>query len=152
MRNRIDEFLNGVISDIKEDQDIKDIRASGASANSLKQSSTETSGEIKGLRYIGAQRFGRRPGKFPPIDDIKQWIDDKGINPTDISKDSLAFLIARKIAREGTDIYTNKRPALAVSDIIEVRLDELKSNLLSDKVQEIRKQVVSSLKNILQFQ
>jgi acetylglutamate kinase len=44
---------------------------------------------------------GRRAGGFPPIDAIVQWIEDKGIQAIDISVSSLAFLIARKIAREG---------------------------------------------------
>ena len=40
--------------------------------------------------------FGRRAGKFPPVDEIRAWAKRKGI-PEDA-----AFLIARKIAREGT--------------------------------------------------
>jgi hypothetical protein len=35
---------------------------------------------------------------------IRQWIDDKGLNPTDITKDSLAFLISRKIHRDGIKV------------------------------------------------
>ena len=158
MRNRIDEFLKNVISDIKEDQETKNIRASGASANSLKPRSTEKSGEITGFRYIGAQRFGRKPGKFPKwskeegFKELKEWMEIKNIKPKepDMPIDTLAFLIARKISREGTDIYTNKRPALAVSDIVEIRLDELKSNLLEDQIKEIKANVILSLKTILQ--
>lgn len=36
---------------------------------------------------------------------IRQWIDDKGITPDGISKDSLAYLITRRIHEEGTTIY-----------------------------------------------
>lgn len=52
---------------------------------------------------------GRGPGKFPPIDKILEWIrvkpvipysDNRGRLPTE---EQLAFLIARKIANEGTD-------------------------------------------------
>lgn len=52
---------------------------------------------------------GRGPGKFPPIDKILEWIrikpvipytDSRGRLPTE---EQLAFLIARKIANEGTD-------------------------------------------------
>ena len=52
---------------------------------------------------------GRGPGKFPPIDKILEWIsvkpvipysDNRGRLPTE---EQLAFLIARKIANEGTE-------------------------------------------------
>ena len=47
---------------------------------------------------------GRGPGKPPPSSAIEQWIINKGIAARmgkDISIGSLAFLIARKIARTG---------------------------------------------------
>lgn len=52
---------------------------------------------------------GRGPGKFPPIDKILEWIrvkpvipysDNRGRLPTE---EQLAFLIARKIANDGTE-------------------------------------------------
>lgn len=52
---------------------------------------------------------GRRPGKFPPVNKIKEWIQVKPVTPYANSKgrmptvDQLAFLIGRKIATEGTD-------------------------------------------------
>lgn len=55
-----------------------------------------TKGRPKGGTYVdGAMRIA-----------IRQWIDDKGITPYDnISKDQLAFLIARKISEEGTEYF-----------------------------------------------
>jgi len=47
---------------------------------------------------------GRGPGKAPPSAAIEKWIAQKGIASRlngEISVSSLAFLIARKIAREG---------------------------------------------------
>ena len=62
--------------------------------------------EYWGLNYTEYLTKGRKNGGFPPIDVIRKWIDDKGITPMDnIGKDSLAFLIARKIAREGTEYF-----------------------------------------------
>jgi hypothetical protein len=79
------------------------MRASGQWADSLEVFSSEMSGGIMGLKYTEQLEFGRRAGKFPPKDAIEKWINDKGIQPQDISISSLAFLIARKIAREGWD-------------------------------------------------
>lgn len=52
---------------------------------------------------------GRGPGKFPPIDKILEWIRVKPVIPYSDSRgrlpteEQLAFLIARKIANEGTE-------------------------------------------------
>jgi len=47
---------------------------------------------------------GRRPNsKRPPREPIRQWIDDKGIRPTGITKDQLSFLIQRSIGIKGID-------------------------------------------------
>ena len=55
-------------------------------------------------RYV---EEGRRPGKFPPVNRIKDWIAIKPVHPYPTSSgrlptvDQLAFLIGRKIARDG---------------------------------------------------
>ena len=52
---------------------------------------------------------GRGPGKFPPVDKIKEWIEVKPVNITPLSNgktpsvEQLSFLISRKIANEGTE-------------------------------------------------
>lgn len=51
---------------------------------------------------------GRKPGKFPPIDKIKEWITIKPIVPQTINGitptvNQLSYLIARKIALKGID-------------------------------------------------
>lgn len=50
---------------------------------------------------------GRRPGKFPPINNIKQWIRIKPVLPRGFAgklptTEQLAYLIGRKIAEKGT--------------------------------------------------
>ena len=51
---------------------------------------------------------GRRPGKFPPIDNILDWVKAKPqlarpnrLDRKEISQKQLAFLVARKIAVKG---------------------------------------------------
>ena len=56
--------------------------------------------------------YGRRAGKMPPADKIKEWIRVKPIIPNPINgkipdTKQLAFLIARKIGREG---FEGKHP------------------------------------------
>lgn len=80
------------------------MRASGNWANSLEVEVTENKARIWGQSYSQQLESGRAPGKQPPSEAIMQWIKDKGIASRiegEMSISSLAFLIARKIAREG---------------------------------------------------
>lgn len=80
------------------------MRSSGKWVNSVVVTSSVDSVKMTGEGYTTQLEFGRKAGRFPPIEAIRQWIIDKGIVNSirgDISVSSLAFLIARKIAREG---------------------------------------------------
>jgi|694.fasta_scaffold02665_9 hypothetical protein len=87
------------------------VNASGRLAKSVRYDVKNSTLTVYAEQYIGALEFGRKPttngnkpGKLKDV--IRQWIDEKGITPKDgISKDSLAFLITRKIHREGTTIW-----------------------------------------------
>lgn len=82
------------------------VNASGRLAESITYVVNGSKLSILGNDYIYYLEHGRRAGKRPPKDVIRKWIDDKGIVPRDnISKDSLAFLIARKMGQEGSTIY-----------------------------------------------
>lgn len=59
---------------------------------------------------------GRGPGPMPDVADIVEWLDAKGIEPRGggglmptEAKEKAAYAIARKIAREGTDRYSEPR-------------------------------------------
>ena len=62
--------------------------------------------------------YGRKPGKFPPIDKIRNWIIIKPILPRPLSNgklpttNQLAYLISRKIATKGI------KPTYALKDSI----------------------------------
>lgn len=79
--------------------------ASGKLAESVRSEVKGGELTIYASDYIYYLENGRQPGKPPPRDVIKQWILDKGIIPEDITIDSLAYLIQRRIAEEGTTIY-----------------------------------------------
>ena len=84
--------------------DAKGMRSSGKWADSLEVIAGEDTVKLIGEEYSQQLETGRQPGKFPPIADIKKWIIDKGVFATalqTISLSSLAFLIARKIAKNG---------------------------------------------------
>ena len=58
-------------------------------------------------QYWQYAEYGRRPGKFPPPDEILKWIQFKRIVPSSHSgkiptTSQLVYLISRKIALKGT--------------------------------------------------
>ena len=87
------------------------LRATGNWATTLEVQVTDSGASILGAAYAD----GRPPGKQPPSEAILQWILAKGIAAkaeTEITLSSLAYIIARKIAREGW------KPKQSGSDII----------------------------------
>lgn len=140
LQQSISELLNGVRQAYQTDQIDKGIRSSGKSSASLRMEVTETSGTLYGAKYFFQQKHGRKPGKFPPISDILDWIREKGITPRDskTSTRQLAFLFARKIAEKGTDIYSGKRPALNVDEKIQELLKQFSQKVAKDFIAETK--------------
>ena len=99
-------FLEQKKNEVRTSYEAKGRSASGAAGRSLTVNVSEQPnkivGEITGSHYWYYIENGRRPGKRPPIASIEKWIDDRRLTLNGISKQSLAFLIARKIGREGT--------------------------------------------------
>jgi hypothetical protein len=101
-------ILSREFEDLKKDliiaYDAKGMRASGKFADTLEVQVTGLNAKLFGEDYSQQLETGRKAGRFPPINAIEQWIKDKGIANRiqgEISISSLAFLIARKIARNG---------------------------------------------------
>ena len=119
------------------------MKASGRWANSLEVEITEVQeksiARIYGEKYTEQLVFGRKPGKFPPIKAIEQWIKDKGIKPIEdnLKVSSLAFLIARKIADDGTKYFQQ-----GGTDLVESVITPKRIQRIIDKVKEINLTVI----------
>ena len=63
---------------------------------------------------------GREPGKFPPRKAIEDWIDTKSSLPAEFreKKSQFAFLIARKIAKEGIKVPNEYNQGEVVSSVV----------------------------------
>jgi hypothetical protein len=75
--------------------------------------------------YITVLEDGRKPGKFAPPEVIQKWIDDKPVANTGnsnfggaISRDSLAFLINRKMKEDGSLLWQQGGNSGVLSDFI----------------------------------
>lgn len=74
------------------------------------------------------QGDGRRPGKRPPVTPIIEWLKAKKIPiPSGLKIEQFAFIIARKIGKEGT--HPRPRPFIAPS--IQLVLQTTGKDLLS---------------------
>ena len=120
------------------------MRASGNFAESLEVQVNDTKAVLLGANYAEQLEYGRKAGKFPPIAQIEQWINYKGIMSNiqgKISVSSLAFLIARKIARVGwkreefggveliTQVVTPERIQQILDKVSDIYLGTLTSDI-----------------------
>lgn len=116
----LDSFLSTLDNYAKDAEELykrklteKNINASNALLNSVettvKRGDDTFTVTIRLEDYWYYVENGRKPGRFPPIGKILEWIrikpvipcaDSRGRLPTE---EQLAFLIARKIAEQGTE-------------------------------------------------
>jgi hypothetical protein len=147
-----EEILRQEFESIREDlisrYDELGLRASGEFERDAEVRVTGTRAELWGSHYIEQLVHGRAPGRFPPVEAIAKWIEDKGISAIDISVGSLAFLIARKIAREGTEIFKQGGTDLVDSVITPERIQRIIDRVGSLHVSNFVLNVTRELKNI----
>ena len=109
----------------------------------------KTTAMLTGLTYTEQLVYGRKPGKFPPIKAIEQWIIDKGIQLENKMKaSSLAFLIARKIAKEGTKYFQNGGTDLIESVVTPERIQSIINQVKEINVVTMTKGLIEQLKQV----
>jgi hypothetical protein len=65
-------------------------------------SKNETTGiTVSTVDYAKWVDEGRRPGKMPPVQDILQWVKVKPVRARRLTQESLAWAIAKTIAKRG---------------------------------------------------
>jgi len=104
------------------------MRASGRWAGSLSVKVSDKGAEILHEDYGEQLENGRKPGKQPPSEAIEQWLKDKGIAnrlEKNMTISSLAFLIARKIGREGWNRNINAGTNLISSVVTPERIQQI---------------------------
>jgi hypothetical protein len=154
----IDKWLSDVQKDLILNYDKLGLRASGKWANSLEgfqeKSQTKFRIGVLGENYTFFLENGRGKTKAtsagsPTLREIiREWIDIKGITPYgDISKDSLAYLIARKIHEKGIQVPNKWNKGGLVSNVVTIeKINELNKSLTLYYISDFRSKVVASLK------
>lgn len=145
VNDNIKDIANKILDLYRNELKNKNINASSHLSNSA---TTDVRIEGNHLRiYFNLEDYwkyvenGRGPGKQPPISAIEKWIRIKPIIPNPIngkvpSNKQLAFMIGRKIGRDG---IPGKFPLQNV----------VKSNIVDDLVQGIKNELVKQLNDML---
>lgn len=124
--------------------------ASGKWIESVEANTNRLSGVILAEHYTEQLVNGREPGRFPPVKTIEQWIIDKGIQPLDsnLKISSLAFLIARKIAREGTEYFKQGGTDLVEAVITPARIQRIINRVTEFQINSFTSQVTGVLEKL----
>jgi len=123
--------------------------ASGKWERELSVEVTRLKAIIYGTPYTEQLVNGREPGKFPPVDLIRQWILDKNIPFLGkITLSSLAFLIARKIAKEGTNYFKQGGTDLVEAVITPERVQKIIDSVSEFYINSFTTQITGFLKQL----
>ena len=147
-------YLEALRVDLVKKYDELGLRASG-------KYSRELGAEVKGNRLIMWGSYhsifmerGRRAGKFPPRGVIERWIEQKRGLPSEFreKKKQFAFLIARKIAKEGIKVPNTHNAGKVISSVVDDFMGDKVYKMLEELghgyVNEVRSDIIGILKGI----
>lgn len=153
-------FGDSIVSEIRSNLSSKGMTTTGRTASAIRYEASAHRLKIYAPAHLVALESGRKPsaggGRGELLGIIKQWIKDKGIKPTPdkdgkvITDDALAFLITRKIHREGTDLYKKYKGAAKGSGVIsEVLNDRLTSDVRASLKLQYKNKIVAEVSSVL---
>lgn len=131
------------------------MRASGNWANSLEVEVIGKKAVLSGVKYSEQLEYGRKPGgksggsSTTFSEAIEQWIKDKGIANRiegEISVSSLAFLIVRKIMKEGWKRENHGGVELISQVVTPERIQQIIDRLSDIYVADFTSDIISFLK------
>lgn len=131
-------------------QNLESSRATGNLQNfqthiTLNDTTLSVSFELEDYwKYV---EYGRGPGKQPPIDKIEEWVRVKPIIPNPINGKipdtrQLAYLIARKIGREGTPAQHPLSNTMW-SEEVNILINAIKRNIVEQVTKSLTEEEIS---------
>ncbi len=131
------EKFNDSIRDALNNKDISDTREA---ANSLFVEHGEDFVQSIGIFYIEFLDTGRGPGKFPPIEPLKDWAKSKfGVDDKEAT--SIAFAVAHKIKKLGTEIFISNNKGIELDKKIVTLRKNLNEVLRESTIATIRQRL-----------
>jgi hypothetical protein len=146
-------YLERFKTDLITNYDKLGLRASGKFADSLEYKIQGNKLTMYGAYHSIIMEEGRSSGGFPPLKAIEEWIEvKKGLPAIFVEKKKqFAFIIARKIAKEGIKVPNEHNAGKVISDVAVLYLGEYLYKLLDEVGEEFMREVdfESDFKNIL---
>jgi hypothetical protein len=111
--------------------------------------------KLWGASYFFFQEYGRGPsssgsgkGQGPSLRvRIRHWIDEKRIQPIDITKDSLAYIISRKIHEEGTLLFKGQAQKVGIEQSIQESIKQFKPQVKERALLDLRSDIIKRFRN-----
>lgn len=137
------QYFDSVIDGLKEDAQSKNQKI----PDNFRTVVSEQEGILLGADYFKYLVFGRGPGKQPPTDPIEAWLKKVGLEPPSrnskgrfikLNYKSLAFAIAKKIAKEGTMIWRGDKPAIDFVGVLAKNRPQLLKNIVRNEAIKIQ--------------
>lgn len=144
----LQQFGAVIIEQIRANAAAQDRNASGRAARELREDVTAS--ELKVIDAAGYTQwgweYGRGPGKFPPLSKLVEWVKIRGLAEAGRER-SLAYLIGRKMAREGSALFRAGGQSGVITGVInQERIDTVAESFATKYFNEIKSEVVKELK------
>lgn len=116
--------LNNLKSKLQETISSKGMGNTGGAYDSL---------EVKGNQLLGNDYIyyldqGRRPGKFPPVKNMQEWVSQKlGLQGNEMKR--AAYAIGLSMKENGTKIYQDKSKGIQLENLVNEMLEDLYKEL-----------------------
>lgn len=98
--------------------------------------------------HIQFAKYGRGPGKKPPLDSILEWVKGRGIIIGDTDEEGTAFIVQAKIGKEGTSNWVPNAPN-ALEEALNKNYEQYNKEIgnvmavkISDEVNKIYKEIL----------
>lgn len=98
--------------------------------------------QLIGVNYIDYLVNGRPPGKFPPVDKIREYVRRNGIqmeiDGRILTEDQAAYVIGRSIALEGTKIFRGEKQGVELEKIVDNWTKKLLKDIGNNAVEKVK--------------
>jgi len=121
-----DEFVLAIQKEMVE----KNLNATGEGSASLSALATPNKIVISAVARLLFLEYGRSSGKPPPVEVIIPWVERK-LNVPAEQVESVAWAIVKKIAKEGTDIFSDRAKGLELEIILADLYDKLSEKVFN---------------------
>ena len=95
--------------------------------------------QLIGVDYIYYLDKGRGPGKFPPVNVIREYVQRNNIRIADYNENQTVYLIAKGIADRGSVIFRDKSKGIQLDGLIDECLKRIYNQVGEAAIIDVKK-------------